>query len=228
MGTKALQYIFHHVVFPPKLPLEPEGGQNSLDRELLLFVKAVLDSFVSQRAEDVQNKWKPVLNMVDTWLAVDPAGTLNRHQEALAFALLNLKTHGAVALHISAQNCGWLAYYDEQKNKAILDAFEASATLSAVQEAPGPIIRCFPGQSVSIPIGLLDNPRFCDYLAQSLCSLDLEVVREMYPKGSEHRDSMQEDWDTVHPGLITEKLMVEHLAFGEHNVWKSFEKHVRD
>jgi hypothetical protein len=39
---------------------------------------------------------------------------------------------------------------------------------------------------------------------------------------------MQEDWDTVHPGLITEKLMVELLAFGEHNVWKSFEKHVRD
>jgi hypothetical protein len=101
MGTKALQYIFHHVVFPPKLPLEPEGGQNSLDRELLLFVKAVLDSFVSQRAEDVQNKWKPVLNMVDTWLAVDPAGTLNRHQEALAFALLNLKTHGTFCSHLS-------------------------------------------------------------------------------------------------------------------------------
>jgi hypothetical protein len=78
------------------LPLEPEGGQNLLNRELLLFVKAVLGSFVSQRTEDVQKKWKPALNMVDTWLKVDPAGTLNRHQEALAFALLNRRGQGTL------------------------------------------------------------------------------------------------------------------------------------
>ncbi|KAL3494835.1 hypothetical protein BJX62DRAFT_233805 [Aspergillus germanicus] len=228
MSTKALQYIFHHVVFPPRLPLEPEGGQNLLNRELLLFVKAALGSFVSQRTEDVQKKWKPALNMVDTWLKVDPAGTLDRHQEALAFALLNLRAQGAVALHIAAQNCGWLAYYDEQTNTAIIDAFEAASTLPSVQGAPGPIIRCFPGQSVSISIQVLDDPRFCDYLAQSLCSLELEVVREIYPKPVDSSDTMEEDWDTVHPGLVTEKVMVELLAFGERNVWKSFEKHTYD
>ncbi|KAL3466547.1 hypothetical protein BJX64DRAFT_284484 [Aspergillus heterothallicus] len=194
MGSKALQYVFHHVVFPPKLPLEPEGGQKSLDRELVLFVKTILGLFVSERAENIQSKWRPVVDMIDTWLTVEPAGTLCRNQEELARALSDLKIQGALTLYINAQNCGWMAHYDEESDKATIDAFEVTPTLSAVLEASGPVIRCFPGQSVSIPIELFEDPNFCAYLAQSLCSLDLEEL----------------------------------LSFGDHNVWKSFEKHMRD
>jgi hypothetical protein len=50
----------------------------------------------------------------------------------------------------------------------------------------------------------------------------------MCPRASDSRDFVEEDWDTVHPGLITEKLMMELLALGENNTWKSFEKHTRD
>ncbi|KAJ0423879.1 hypothetical protein BJY00DRAFT_309697 [Aspergillus carlsbadensis] len=229
MSTKTFQYIYHNVVFGPKLPLEPENEQKSLEKELLLLVENVLDSFVSQRPEDARIKWKPAMSMVKSWLTVDATGhTLNRHEEALARALKNIRTHGAIALHVSAQNCGWMAYYDEAKEQIIVDAFEASATTAAVLEAQGPLRRCFPGQSVAIPADTIDNPQFCEYLAHSLCRLDLEVVREMCPKASESREFIEEDWDTVHPGLITEKLMMELLALGKHNAWKSFEKHTRD
>ncbi|KAL2845426.1 hypothetical protein BJY01DRAFT_247690 [Aspergillus pseudoustus] len=229
MSIKSLQYLYHHIIFPPKLPLQSEKEQKSLDRELLLFVEAALGSFVLQRPQDIQSKWKPVLKMVETWITVDaPGHTQNRHQEALASAISNLKTVGALALHVSAQNCGWIAFYDGENDEVIFDAFEASATVSSILESPGPLLRCFPGQSISIPATILGKPGFCEYLAQSLCRLDLEVVREMCPKASEFRDSIEEDWDTVHPGLVTEKLMVELLAHGKHNSWKSFEKNSRD
>lgn len=75
---------------------------------------------------------------------------------------------------------------------------------------------------------MVENAAFCKYLASSLCALNLEFVRQMCPKAAELRESIEEIRDTNHPGLITEGLMTQLLAFGEHNAHKSFEKHVRD
>jgi hypothetical protein len=97
MSTKTFQYIYHHVVFPPKLPLEPENEQKSLEKELLLLVETILDSFVLQRPENARIRWKPAVSMVKSWLTVDATRhTLNRHEEALARALKNIRTHGTL------------------------------------------------------------------------------------------------------------------------------------
>ncbi|KAL2825471.1 hypothetical protein BDW59DRAFT_161697 [Aspergillus cavernicola] len=226
MDADVFRFLYHHIVLPPKLPGEQEYNREPLERELLVFVKNTLASFIGLEKQNVRGKWKIVTMMIDLWLSIDGKGTLN--QDTLKRALKDPKSHGAVALHIRAQNCGWIAYYDKERHNIIIDAFEASPTSAAVLEAPGPLVRCFPGQSIAIPATMVDDPLFCDYLAQDLCRLNLEVVREMCPKSNASRDFIEEDRDTVHPGLITEGLMIQLLAFGKHSVWKSFEKHVRD
>ncbi|KAL4786734.1 hypothetical protein BJX76DRAFT_365229 [Aspergillus varians] len=229
MDAEIFQYIFHHVILPPKLPGEPERKQKPLERELMRLVKEVLASFVRKRPHDIQKKWESAVNLIDIWLSVDAGGLdLNRHQELLTREIKNLRTHGAIALYVCAQNCGWLAQYDKEQNKIIIDAFEVSSSSADVLRASGPLIRCFPGQSVALPAAMVDDLGFCKYLSHNLCRLNLEVVRDLCPKAAMSRDSIEETWDTVHPGLITEGLMVQLLAFGEHNVHKSFEKHVRD
>ncbi|KAL2863546.1 uncharacterized protein BJX67DRAFT_384547 [Aspergillus lucknowensis] len=229
MNVRNFQFLYHHLILPPKLPCQPEGSRRSLERELLLFVRDALASFMEQRPADIQNKWKPAANMIEIWLSIDATGhALNRHQEALVRAIADLRIHGAIALHINAQNCGGVAHYDTEKENVIIDAFEASATTAAVLDALGPLVRQFPSKSVAIPVAMIDDHQFCEYLAQNVCRLESEVVRGMCPKATEAREYIEEDRDTIHPGLITEGLMVQLLAFGEHNAWKSFDKHSRD
>ncbi|KAL4900003.1 hypothetical protein BDW74DRAFT_183142 [Aspergillus multicolor] len=230
MDCETLGYIFHHVIFPPKLPDSPENKQKSFERQLMIIVRDVLESFIAERSQETQARWEPVTHMIEMWLSIDGAAglDLNRYEEALIGALKSLRDHGALALYIAEQNCGWLAHYDIERNKIIIDAFESSALSTPVLKARGPLIRCFPGQSVAIPATMVDDISFCKYLAHNLCRLNTEYVREMCPKACDFRDNIEETRDTAHPGLVTEGLMAQLLAFGEHNVYKSFEKHVSD
>ncbi|KAL4804856.1 hypothetical protein BDV18DRAFT_161949 [Aspergillus unguis] len=229
MDAETFSYIYHHVILPPKLPSEPERKRNSLERELITLVQEALSNFVRERPPDAQKKWMPVVRMIHTMLIIDVGGVdLNRNQDALQRALGKLKTDGAIALHVTAQNCGWLAHYDIERDKIIIDAFEVSATSSAIIKATDSLIRCFPGQSVAIPAAKVDDSAFCKYLANILCRLTLEVVRQMCPKAADIRQGIEEIRDTNHPGLITEGLMAQLLAYGEHSAHKSFEKHIRD
>ncbi|KAI9376640.1 hypothetical protein BJX61DRAFT_530656 [Aspergillus egyptiacus] len=226
MDTNVFRFLYNHIVLPPKQPGEREVNRGSLEKELLILVRDVMATFIKNRTSDAQKKWRTVVNMINTWVSIDGSGTLN--EDILGRSIKELRTQGAIALHISAQNSGLIAYYDTDMDKIIIDAFEASALSAAVIEAQGSLIRCFPGQSVALPATIADDSLFCEYLAHNLCRLNMEVVREMCPKANASRDFIEEDRDTVHPGLVTEGLMVQLLAFGEHNAWKSFEKHVRD
>ncbi|RDW69126.1 uncharacterized protein DSM5745_08886 [Aspergillus mulundensis] len=230
MDCETFGYIFHHVIFPPKLPDSPEHKQKSLERNLMLIVRDVLDSFLAKREQEIKARWEPVTHMIEMWLSIDGAAgfDLNRYEEALINTLKRLRDHGALALYVAEQNCGWLAHYDIEMNKIIIDAFETSALSTAVLKARGPLIRCFPGQSVAIPATMVDDLSFCKYLAHNLCRLNIEYVREMRPKACDLRENIEETRDTAHPGLITEGLMAQLLAFGEHSAYKSFEKHVSD
>ncbi|KAL5335284.1 hypothetical protein BJX70DRAFT_390763 [Aspergillus crustosus] len=229
MDDETFNYIFHHIVLPPKLPGASERSQGVLEKRLMVLVRDTLSSFLEKRSQDNRRKWKPITNMIDTWLHIESGYDLNRHQEALAAHVLLMNTTSeAVALYICAQNCGWLAYYDHERDEIIIDAFEASCASQAVLKAQGPLIRCFPGQSVAISATMSEDTEFCKYLAHELCRLNLEVVRMMCPKGPETRAFIEETRDTIDPNLITEGLMTQLLAFGENKSWNSFEKHVRD
>lgn len=95
MDPEVFRYIFHHVVFPPKLPGEPEREQKRLESGMIKFVKDTLVSFVKERPPDIQDKWEPVANMLELWLSVDAgADDLNRHQDLLVRHIKDLKING--------------------------------------------------------------------------------------------------------------------------------------
>lgn len=109
-----------------------------------------------------------------------------------------------------------------------MDAFEALPRAKDVISAPGSLVRQFPGESVGIPGKMLEDTRFCKELSRNLARLATEEVEEMMPKSSKAGKSIPEERDTTHPGLVTEGLMTQLLAFGEHNTELSFTKNTRD
>lgn len=120
-------------------------------------------------------------------------------------------------------------YHNKERETIIVDdAFEVSSTSAAVIAAKGPLVRRFPGQSVAIPHSMIDDNTFCPNIAEELFKLSAKIVPEMQPKSTKSKNFVSEERDTIHPGLVTEGLMTQLLAFGEHNNWTSFEKHMRD
>ena len=89
-------------------------------------------------------------------------------------------------------------------------------------------MRCFPGQSVTIPYIMVQDPKFCAYLADALSRLAGETVPDMMPKSGKAGTLRPEERDTILPGLVTEGLMAQLLAFGTRNKEPSFEKHMQD
>jgi hypothetical protein len=121
-----------------------------------------------------------------------------------------------------------VAYYDKSGDKVIIDAFEVSPRAKDVISAPGSLVRQLPGQSVAISGSMLEDARFCTELSSIIARLSTESVTEMIPKSSKAGIPILEERDTIHPGLVTEGLMSQLLAFGEHNERFFFAKNTRD
>ncbi|KAI9369296.1 hypothetical protein BJX61DRAFT_549716 [Aspergillus egyptiacus] len=229
LSKNTFDYIFHHVVLPPKLPqeddLDEEESEWNLDRKLHVFVQEQWQSFVESGPPGLKARLDVVGRMLESWLEVDKQGSICK--DTLTKIISDVKTHGAAALYIRAQNCGWIAYYDHGRCKLIVDAFEASPRAADVLAAPGSIQRCFPGSSVAIPGENVDRA-FCSWLSCELARLYDEDVSDMMAKSRKAKVTVIEERDTTHPGLVTECLMAQLLAYGEHEQWPVFQKHMRD
>ncbi|KAJ5215355.1 uncharacterized protein N7498_001762 [Penicillium cinerascens] len=222
--------MFHLVILPPWLPQYDDedvlDGDWPLERTLHRFVQEALESFIQKGSPENKEPWNVLMTMLKNWEEVDKQCVVC--QETLARIISGLKKNGAAALYIRAQNCGWVAYYDKGCDKVIVDSFEASPRAKDVISAPGSLVRQFPGGSVAIPGSMVEDARFCMELSRNLARLSTEDVEEMMPKSSKAGKSIPEERDTTHPGLVTEGLMTQLLAFGEHNAELSFAKNTRD
>ncbi|RAH70416.1 uncharacterized protein BO66DRAFT_471392 [Aspergillus aculeatinus CBS 121060] len=194
-------FLFHHVVLPPKLPQEHDEDETEngvrQERKLHEYVLAVLQDYICKSPSEFRVGLNLTQGMLQNWLKIQkPDGPC---EKALAQKLSDLRLDGAFALYIRAQNCGWIGFHDTTQNKVIFDAFQVSPRAEDVLSAQGSLLRRFPGQSVAIP---------SDRLSEAT--------------------TLPEERDTAHPGPVTECPMTQLLAFGERNKWPSFEKHMRD
>ncbi|KAJ6178702.1 hypothetical protein N7519_009163 [Penicillium mononematosum] len=219
-------FIFNHIFFPPKLPQQAEGNLTELENHLTVLVRDVLQEFVQSLSPESQRRWGIVLSMWDTWTKVHTDQGIV--QIGLEKALSNLKYTGAVACHIRAQNCGWVASYDINKDRVLVDAFEVSCQGGPVLSSSGGLLRQFPGVSVAISADKLADPTFCSYLAAEICRLTCEEVSEMLPKSTKAGTKVDEIRETTHPGLVTEGLMSQLLALGALHEERRIVKCVRD
>lgn len=117
--------------------------------------------------------------------------------------------------------------YDESRNVVVVDAFELSADNEAVVAEPE-LIRQFPGVSVLIPVERFRNPAFLSFLASSLAQLASEEVLHMVPSRTRAGAKTEEHRASTHPGLVTECLMTQLLAFGKPNDDAPIIKRVHD
>ncbi|KAJ5566052.1 hypothetical protein N7535_007690 [Penicillium sp. DV-2018c] len=215
LDEELFSFVFHHIFFPKKLPQEVEEHLDQLEHRMAEIIQAALQEFVRNLAPELQPKWKFAQNLVESWLQMHmDQGIL---QESLETGLSNLKSSGALACHIRAQNCALVVYYDGAKDSLLIDAFEVSCQDAQVLSSSGGLIRHFPGVSVAISGNKLSDRSFCSYLASSISQLASEEVSEMLPKTTRANATVDEHRATTHPGLITEGLMMQLLALGEEN-----------
>lgn len=121
-----------------------------------------------------------------------------------------------------------MACFDKDKRVVIVDAFEVSAQGKSVLAAAGGLLRHFPGVSVVVPSHKFADPMFASFLASNLSQLASEEVSAMIPQSSKAGVQVDEHRETTHPGLVTEGLMIQLLAYGSWNEDTPFVKCVRD
>ncbi|KAJ5425840.1 hypothetical protein N7465_000910, partial [Penicillium sp. CMV-2018d] len=219
-------FIFHHIFFPLKLPQEAESNLVELENRMVVVVKGVLQDFIQNVSPEAQQRWALAKSMLGSWVQLHDEQGIS--QLGLENALSNLKTSGAIACHVRAQNCGWVAFYDGDKDTLLVDAFEVSAQGKPVLSSSGGLLRRFPGVSVAISANNLTDPTFRSYLAATISQLASEEVSDMLPKSTKAGTEVDEIRETIHPGLVTEGLMIQLLALGTHNKEGKLVKCVRD
>lgn len=132
----------------------------------------------------------------------------------------------AVFIHIRAQNAGLLLRRTPD-DRVIVDGFEASAQNKSIMQTSGRLVRAFPGRSVVFS-RQLQGRRFTTDLADWIHKLSQEQVPMDMPKTRKAGNSLTEERDTAHPGLVTEGLMSILAAFGDNHDTPRIKKNVRD
>ncbi|RDH27534.1 hypothetical protein BDQ94DRAFT_163521 [Aspergillus welwitschiae] len=193
---------------------ESSDKEEPLERELYRLVSSTLENFATNCPPESTGPWNSTINMLNLGMSIGKGGT--RCKDTLGDALSNILIHGA------------LAYYDQTGDKLIFDAFEASPRAADVLSAKGGLLRQFPGLSVAVPACVVDEPKFCSWLAGEISRLSSETVDKMVPTTRKAGAQALEERDAIHPGMVTENHMIQLLARGTYNNWPSFDKHMRD
>jgi hypothetical protein len=96
LSKNTFNYIFHHVVLPPKLPQEDDQREDesewNLDRKLHLFVQEQWRSFVEDGPPGLKAPSEVVGHMLETWLEVDKQGSICK--DTLTKIISDVRTYG--------------------------------------------------------------------------------------------------------------------------------------
>ncbi|KAH7019555.1 hypothetical protein EDB80DRAFT_632634 [Ilyonectria destructans] len=217
LAKKNLNYLFHHIFLPPKLP----GGQDSSgekDESLIDFVLDSLRLFRFQAHPDHTAAVKAAICMAENMKdARDALGMLRESRTqsvlnqissngiAIFVILLTIILEALASFHITAQNAGVVIH--KAATSVILEVFELSPTNSSVQNTRGRLQRQFPASAIAVPSDLFDNEDFRSVLGKTLVKMSQQPVEEMQPKVQKAKEIHNEERDTIDPRLVTELLV---------------------
>lgn len=107
LSKNTFDYIFHHVVLPPKLPQEDDTDEEesewNLDRELHVFVQEQWQSFVGDGLPGLKARLDVVGRMLESWLEVDKQGSICK--DTLSKIISNVRIYGMPTVYLVRGFC---------------------------------------------------------------------------------------------------------------------------
>lgn len=205
-------YLYHHVVLPPKLP-QADDHHIAHEQHLLHSATCALEDLKSVvRAEHLEPVTSAITMIKNLCSSRDSHGNVSEAQlEVILANLVESQTDAAVPLEIKAQNAGILVSRCE--DYVTFEFFELSPTNEAAMQK-GRLIRIFPGYATRIPVSKMSSDLQTS-LAGTIAKMSTQTAPGFQPQVRKNGLFMDEERDTVHPGLVTDFLMNIVAALGE-------------
>ncbi|KAH8125774.1 hypothetical protein LI328DRAFT_165631 [Trichoderma asperelloides] len=206
LSSEMLEYAFHHIFLPPKLP---NGDDRSPANEscLIELVRDSLTEFLPKTDASNHDAIKSAVAMMkNMYYVTGPDGYLQ--EDGVRAVLKQIGPHSPskslASLHITAQNAGVMLRLDN--DSVIFEMFELCPTSGSVYSTKGRLIRQFPAVAVGIPVDIYAENDFQDVLAKTFVKMSYQTVSEALPKTKKAQQYHAEERDTVDPKIVTELL----------------------
>jgi hypothetical protein len=223
MADRALDYLFHHVFLPPRVPHTSDA--------YLLGDRALLERLVQSAAQfrdlnDSQfySRWSTVCRTIRTFAAMHRNGSLSKL--AVRSSFHDLKDGDIVILHISIQNSGLILRKDT--DEYIIESFEASPPAAKVLEADTALQWDFPSRAMTVLSPNFEDPLFQDSLAEFIEQATVEAVKQFAATSFKAGGMAFESRDTASPAIIGQLLMAILEANGHKHNAKLTRKRIHD
>ncbi|MCJ1471894.1 hypothetical protein MMC13_000535 [Lambiella insularis] len=208
-GTAEVQYLFHHIVLPMKLPQEDDWTPHFCDC-LLHFTEQVILEYINHSGTVRKTSLLRAQSMLKRLTKVTVNGTLSH--VALEEALGDLQPGDILPLHVLRQNAALITRPTSEGLQ--IDCFETSPQTGDVMSVSGALRWSFPYDSVVVPTTTASKSTFKRHFAKFLEDLSAESIAKMIPTTIKAQHRVPETRDTASPGMITHMLMAVLLAYG--------------
>ncbi|KXH25073.1 hypothetical protein CSIM01_12989 [Colletotrichum simmondsii] len=225
MSRGILEYLYHHLFLPSKLPNTDDSSQKN-DTALLGFLLLSLERFLPGR-QDVKTVKASIAMLKSLQASKTSQGYLKDTNVLEVFQSLSAQAPVAV-LHITEQNAGVLI--GRTANSVRFEVFELSPTNEAVTSNRGRLIRRFPATAVEITRADFDTEPFRFVVAKTLAKMSQQTVREtkQTARKSEREQWQEESRETTDPRIVTELFACMLRGCGKEVVSKGICKNTRD
>jgi len=153
MASKDLEYLFHHVFLPPKVPHFDDTKDGAGDRALVDRLAHLTISFRDLCPIQYYQQWSTLGRAIRTFKLLHTGKTLST--DSLKRALADVRDGGIMIVHISMQNSGLIIWRTRQDY--IIETFESSPSAAEVLASQKDLLWDFPSRSVRlVPSHLTD------------------------------------------------------------------------
>ncbi|CAO2648219.1 Nn.00g074860.m01.CDS01 [Neocucurbitaria sp. VM-36] len=209
----ATDYLYHHVVLPPKLP-QKDDRDAAHERCLFEMVIQALEYLMGIVDESYIATMTSAVAMIKNLRDNrDDHGDVSEVQlETLLSNLSAVETHSPVPLEIKAQNACILI--SRQKRHLNFEFFELSPTNEAALRSTR-LMRTFPGYASRISVDQMSNASLQSSIAGTIAKMATQSAPGFQPQVRKNGKDEDEDRDTTAPGLVSDFLMTVFATIGE-------------
>ncbi|KIY69275.1 hypothetical protein CYLTODRAFT_394060 [Cylindrobasidium torrendii FP15055 ss-10] len=210
-----LLYIANHLFLPLRLPQSDDRSTCS-EYALVSTVATTCVAYIGSLAGAEENSnatvWSVVKDLLQGMEVIYRDVDGDYCAEDVVHRLAQMQTGDVSAFLVREQNAGII--FRVLQSEVVCEAFEASATNSAVLACESRLVRTFPGPCTSIPRAEFSNPYFRHQLASFISELNHETLHGAAGQAHKAGTTTIEIRESVHPRYITDLLMTILVAMG--------------